>query len=86
MKYHWKMEFDKKNNKIITDEPTDEKCFDYLFSNVKERGIGTICYNRKSCINKILKEVKNNIKNLKIELKEKENVFKNFKKYFNKGE
>lgn len=86
MSKHWKIEFDIKTNRIITDEPTEDYCWEYAFSRNDSRGFGVIACTRKVCIKKMLRELKNDIKIAKRELKAKQDAFINVTNYFDKGE
>ena len=86
MNKHWKIEFDRKTNEIVTDEPTEGSCWEYCFSRPESRGFGVIARTRQTCVKKILKELKDDIKILKRELKAKQGAFIKIKTILDKGE
>lgn len=78
---NWQMEIDNSTGKIITDEPTDDSCWEYSFSrdrgNGTQRGKGAICMTRETCIKKILKVYKEEVEEKQKELaKMKKNLRK----------
>lgn len=86
MNKNWKIEFDRKTNEIVTDEPTEGSCWEYCFSRPESRGFGVIDRTRQTCGEKILKKLKDDIEISKRELKEKQDAFIKIKNYFDKGE
>ena len=58
MNKHWKIEFDRKTNEIITDEPTEGFCWEYYYSCSESRGFGVIACTRQMCVKKDIKRIK----------------------------
>ena len=78
---NWQMEIDNSTGKIITDEPTNDGCWEYAFSRDrgkgKQRGKGAICMTRETGIKKLLKVYKEEVKEKQQELaKMKKNLRK----------
>lgn len=75
---NWRIEYDEKSNKIVRDEATeDDRCRIYYYVNGGNdtEGIGVVDKTREKCVEKLLKELRSDIRELRKELKEKQRLF-----------
>ena len=74
---NWRIEYDEKSNKIVTDEATEDDCRAYYFINGNDNtsGTGIIDKTREKCIEKLLKELRSDIRRVRKELKEKQRLY-----------
>lgn len=72
---NYKIEYDDINNKIVADEPTDEKCWEYGFvRSGKSSGHGIIARKRETCVKRMLKYIERDTRQLRKELRKKEDI------------
>lgn len=74
---NWRIEYDEKTNKIVTDEATEDVCGSYYFCNKIDdtAGTGIIDKTREKCVEKLLKELRADIRKVRKELKEKQRLY-----------
>jgi len=65
---NWKVIYDNNSGKIVTDEPTDENCWDFYHSSPTIRGFGSISTSRELCLKKIIRVYKKKITDKEKEL------------------